>query len=92
MNIQLVEDAVINYKRGHISLETVMATVEAYSSASNNGNAIVSGALPQTFDISEFRKEYEVYCNEKSTPGYTFGWHASNVIHFLEERYGGNDR
>lgn len=36
MNLQLVEDAVINYKRGHVSLETVMTAVEAYSKASNS--------------------------------------------------------
>ena len=40
-----LEDSLINYKRGHLSLEAILVIVENYSSASNNGKPRVSGTL-----------------------------------------------
>lgn len=36
-----LEDNLINYKRGHISLETMITVVDRYSSASNDGKPVV---------------------------------------------------
>jgi hypothetical protein len=39
-----------------------------------------------TDKVKELKKEYEEFCKSKSTSGYSYGWHVSNLWDFLEQK------
>lgn len=61
-----LEDSLINYKRGHLSLEAILVIVEAYSSATNNAKPIVSRAYCECEVPKPMARcmDDRVYCND----------------------------